>query len=301
MKKELIVICIPVFNEADNIVKLIKNLNSFINTNNFSDIYKFEVIFYDDGSTDKTSTIIEENSNFIVFSSKTNRGLGYAIDFLFKEAYKLNPRGLIKLDGDNQMIVKDIETFLQYELENDVDIIYGNRFSNSNKYKMPIFRKLGSTFFKYFLKIYSIKINDPTNGFLYVNSRYLEDYKIFGSYNAAQQILIDSKLRNLSIGEVPVNLQQRSTGRSFIGIKYPLIVISNILMLTLYRSSVKFLLVPGILSLVFGVFLLFYDIYLWLTKQTELIVTNYVLFLFLIGGFQLVILSILFEFIKNRK
>jgi len=301
MKKELIVICIPVFNEADNIIKLIKNLNSFINTNNFSDNYKFEVIFYDDGSTDKTSTIIEENSNFTVFSSKTNRGLGYAIDFLFKEAYKLNPRGLIKLDGDNQMIVKDIETFLQYELENDVDIIYGNRFSNSNKYKMPIFRKLGSTFFKYFLKIYSIKINDPTNGFLYVNSRYLEDYKIFGSYNAAQQILIDSKLRNLSIGEVPVNLQQRSTGRSFIGIKYPLIVISNILMLTLYRSSVKFLLVPGILSLVFGVFLLFYDIYLWLTKQTELIVTNYVLFLFLIGGFQLVILSILFEFIKNRK
>lgn len=301
MKKELIVICIPVFNEADNIIKLIKNLNSFINTNNFSDIYKFEVIFYDDGSTDKTSTIIEENSNFTVFSSKTNRGLGYAIDFLFKEAYKLNPRGLIKLDGDNQMIVKDIETFLQYELENDVDIIYGNRFSNSNKYKMPIFRKLGSTFFKYFLKIYSIKINNPTNGFLYVNSRYLEDYKIFGSYNAAQQILIDSKLRNLSIGEVPVNLQQRSTGRSFIGIKYPLIVISNILILTLYRSSVKFLLVPGILSLLFGVFLLFYDIYLWVTKQTELIVTNYVLFLFLIGGFQLVILSILFEFIKNRK
>lgn len=301
MKKELIVICIPVFNEADNIIKLIKNLNSFINTNNFSDIYKFEVIFYDDGSTDKTSTIIEENSNFTVFSSKTNRGLGYAIDFLFKEAYKLNPRGLIKLDGDNQMIVKDIETFLQYELENDVDIIYGNRFSNSNKYKMPIFRKLGSTFFKYFLKIYSIKINDPTNGFLYVNSRYLEDYKIFGSYNAAQQILIDSKLRNLSIGEVPVNLQQRSTGKSFIGIKYPLIVISNILILTLYRSSVKFLLVPGILSLLFGVFLLFYDIYLWVTKQTELIVTNYVLFLFLIGGFQLVILSILFEFIKNRK
>jgi len=301
MKKELIVICIPVFNEADNIIKLIKNLNSFINSNSFSDIYKFEVIFYDDGSTDKTTTIIKENTNFTVFSSKTNRGLGFAIDFLFKEAYKLNPKGLIKLDGDNQMTVKDIETFLQYELENNVDIIYGNRFSNSNKYKMPIFRKIGSTFFKYFLKIYSIKINDPTNGFLYVNSRYLEDYKIFGSYNAAQQILIDSKLRNLSIGEVPVNLQQRSTGRSFIGIKYPLIVISNILMLTLYRSSVKFLLVPGILSLVFGVFLLFYDIYLWLTKQTELIVTNYVLFLFLIGGFQLVILSILFEFIKNRK
>jgi len=301
MKKELIVICIPVFNEADNIIKLIKNLNSFINSNSFSDIYKFEVIFYDDGSTDKTTTIIKENTNFTVFSSKTNRGLGFAIDFLFKEAYKLNPKGLIKLDGDNQMTVKDIETFLQYELENNVDIIYGNRFSNSNKYKMPIFRKIGSTFFKYFLKIYSIRINDPTNGFLYVNSRYLEDFKIFGSYNAAQQILIDSKLRNLSIGEVPVNLLQRSTGRSFIGIKYPLIVISNILILTLYRSSVKFLLVPGIFSLLFGVFLLFYDIYFWVTKQTEVIVTNYVLFLFLIGGFQLVILSILFEFIKNRK
>ena len=44
------------------------------------------------------------------------------------------------------------------------DVIYGNRFNKKLKYKMPLFRKLGSTFFKYLLKIFSINVSDPTNG-----------------------------------------------------------------------------------------------------------------------------------------
>ncbi len=301
MKKDLIVICVPLFNEADNVLNVINDIDDFIENTTFAKIYEFNVIFYNDGSTDNTSEIIQKNSSHKLISSPTNKGLGHAIDCLFFEAKKLNPKGVIKLDGDNQMDVYEIDNFLNHEKNKKIDVIYGNRFKSSKKYKMPIFRKIGSIFFRYLLRIYSLKINDPTNGFIYVSMRYLEDYKIFGSYNAAQQILIDAKLRKLVVGEVEVTLLQRSTGRSFIGIKYPLIVISNILILTLYRSSVKFLLVPGILGLLLGSFLLIYDIFLWATRRSDLIITNYVLFLFLIGGFQLVILSILFEFIKNKK
>ena len=301
MRKDLIVICVPLFNEADNILQVVNDIDSYIENTIFAKIYDFDVIFYDDGSTDNTSEIIKKNSSHKLISSPTNNGLGHAIDHLFSEANKLNPKGVIKLDGDNQMNVSEIDNFLNHEKNTKLDVIYGNRFKSSKKYKMPIFRKIGSIFFRYLLKVYSLKINDPTNGFIYVNKRYLEDYKIFGSYNAAQQILIDARLRNLYVGEVEVTLLQRSTGRSFIGIKYPLIVISNILILTLYRSSVKFLLVPGILGLLFGSVLLIYDIFLWATRRSDFIITNYVLFLFLIGGFQLVILSILFEFIKNKK
>ncbi len=301
MKKDLIVICVPLFNEADNILNVVDDIDSYIENTAFSKFYDFNVIFYNDGSTDNTSEIIQNNSSHRLISSPTNKGLGHAIDCLFFEAKKLNPKGVIKLDGDNQMNVNEIDNFLNHEKNTQLDVIYGNRFKSSKKYKMPLFRKIGSIFFKYLLSVYSLKINDPTNGFIYVSRRYLEDYKIFGSYNAAQQILIDAKLRKLLVGEVEVSLIQRSTGRSFIGIKYPLIVISNILILTLYRSSVKFLLVPGILGLLFGGVLLIYDIFLWVTKRSDFIITNYVLFLFLIGGFQLVILSILFEFIKNKK
>ncbi len=301
MRKDLIVICVPLFNEADNILQVVNDIDSYIENTIFAKIYDFDVIFYDDGSTDNTSEIIKKNSSHKLISSPTNNGLGHAIDHLFSEANKLNPKGVIKLDGDNQMNVSEIDNFLNHEKNTKLDVIYGNRFKSSKKYKMPIFRKIGSIFFRYLLKVYSLKINDPTNGFIYVNKRYLEDYKIFGSYNAAQQILIDARLRNLYVGEVEVTLLQRSTGRSFIGIKYPLIVISNILILTLYRSSVKFLLVPGILGLLFGSVLLIYDIFLWVTQRSDFIITNYILFLFLIGGFQLVILSILFEFIKNKK
>ena len=105
----------PSFNEADNILNVVDDIDSYIENTAFSKFYDFNVIFYNDGSTDNTSEIIQNNSSHRLISSPTNKGLGHAIDCLFFEAKKLNPKGVIKLDGDNQMNVNEIDNFLNHE------------------------------------------------------------------------------------------------------------------------------------------------------------------------------------------
>ena len=63
MKKDLIVICVPLFNEADNILNVLDDIDSYIENTAFSKFYDFNVIFYNDGSTDNTSEIIQNNSS----------------------------------------------------------------------------------------------------------------------------------------------------------------------------------------------------------------------------------------------
>ena len=165
---------------------------------------------------------------------------------------------------------------------------------------MPKLRKLGSVFFKYLLIVFGINISDPTNGFVYLSKKYLNDYKIVGSYNAAQQILIDAKLRNLQIAEVDITIENRSVGNSFIGIKYPVIVISNIIALLLFRRTMRYLISPGLITLLSGIILLVINVINWITGDKQTIITDDILILLIIVGMQLAFTGFLLEIYKNQ-
>ena len=198
------------------------------------------------------------------------------------------------------MDINDIEIFLENGLYQESDVIYGNRFHKNSSYKMPLLRKLGSSFFKLLMRTFSIKTSDPTNGFIYLNRKYIENFKIIGNYNAAQQILLDAKLRDLKTHEVDINLNIRSIGKSFIGIKYPIIVTSNLIALYVYKKTIRMLIAPGIIFLIIGLIILFYDIFLWATGAKDQIISDQVLILFIIFGAQLSITGFLIEIFKSR-
>ena len=290
-------ICIPVFNEEENIHQLIEKTKNFIKDKE----QNFNIIVYDDGSTDKTLEILESFKDITVLKGIENNGLGHAIQKLLDFSVKIGVDGIFKIDGDNQMEVKEIENFFKFSNFDSSDVIYGNRFNKKLKYKMPLFRKLGSTFFKYLLKIFSINVSDPTNGFIYLSKKYLQNYKILGSYNAAQQILLDAKLRNLNIHEVDVTINSRTTGLSIIGIKYPVIVISNLLALLVYRKTTRYLISPGIIIFLGGIILFIINIINWLIGAKTTIISDNILILMIIVGLQLAISGFLLETYKNNR
>ena len=116
------------------------------------------------------------------------------------------------------MDVNEIDLFIEVILKNNYDLIQG-RFLLSKDFKASGFKKVGMKFFSIILKSFGINIEDTSNGFIYVSKKWLEDYKIIGSYNAAQQIILDTKLRNLSFSQINVTIKNRSSGNSFVGIK----------------------------------------------------------------------------------
>ena len=292
-------ICIPVYNEEENLPTFIQDLNKFIKdseTNKFC----FEVVFYNDGSTDKSMSILK-NEEFTVLSELNNKGLGYAINQLFMYSKTQEVDGVIKLDCDGQMDIFQINSFLELINKNNPDLIQGNRFNISDSFRFGLIKKIGMLFFRTLFKILGIKIADTTNGFIFVSKKWLEDYKIIGNYNAAQQIILDTKLRGLNLMEIDVKIKNRKAGKSFIGIRYPVNVISSMVALILFRKSNKLLIAPGIVILLSGVFVFINDLVLWMSgKEDKIISNNIVIFLFFIG-LQMVSFGVIIEFLKKQK
>ena len=298
MGKRTYNICIPVFNEEENLDALIENLRNFVK--NKPSKNTFNIVFYDDGSTDNTLKVLDKYEDIFVIEGVENKGLGHSIKALLNYSVSTNVDGVFKIDGDNQMKIDEISNFLNHDDFLSTDVIYGNRFNSKLKYTMPKLRKLGSVFFKYLLIVFGINISDPTNGFVYMSKKYLNDYKIVGSYNAAQQILIDAKLRNLQIAEVDITIENRSVGNSFIGIKYPVIVISNIIALLLFRRTMRYLISPGLITLLSGIILLVINVINWITGDKQTIITDDILILLIIVGMQLAFTGFLLEIYKNQ-
>lgn len=300
MSTKTINICVPVYNEAVNLDNFYQDLQntSLILQNKYG--INLNTVFFDDGSIDNTREKLRDLKDVELLYSNENKGLGSAIKELILYTKQTDAIGMFKVDGDGQMNLNDLEKFLDGEYYEDYDVIYGNRFHNNSNYEMPFLRKLGSKFFKFIMKIFSIKISDPTNGFIYLSRRYIDNSKIIGNYNAAQQILLDAKLRNLKIGEVDIELTERESGESFIGIKYPIIVISNLIALYVYRKTVRVLIAPGIALLFIGFLLLIYNIYMWLIGVKTQIISDQILILFIVFGSQLSITGFLIEIFKNR-
>ena len=296
--KNNFLIGIPTFNEEASILDVLKRIKSFISKNNKSDC-NFSVVFYDDGSTDNTVQSIKEKSDFNVIVGKTNKGLGHAMKNLFLYAKEKDVDGLIKLDGDGQMDPQEIPLFVKKFKDDSSDVIYGNRFFANSDYKMPLTRKLGSRFFRLFFSILGLKVKDPTNGFIFVSKKYLSDFYIFGNFNAAQQILLDSKIRKLKFEQIDINLKTRNAGDSFIGIRYPVYVITSMIGLLLYRKYNTYLMIPGLFLLILGLSLFAYNIFIWFTGEASAILSDPVLIIFLLIGFFMFITGLLIQLIKK--
>ena len=94
---------------------------------------------------------------------------------------------------------------------------------------MPLFRKIGSIFFKYLLSVYSLKNNDPTNGFIAFNANILnriEFDKTDNRYFFETDLLFRCGLYDVLISEVeiPTIYKNEKSGLNPIGesLRYPL-------------------------------------------------------------------------------
>ena len=300
MSKSTINICIPVFNEEKNIKKLYKDLKIKISDLEKEYDMSFKIIFFDDGSSDNSRQILGELEDIELLYVEENKGLGNAIRELCMHSKEKGVNGMFKVDGDGQMDLDDLDRFLENDMHKCKDVIYGNRFHKSSNYKMPLHRRFGSKIFKIFLKLFSIDISDPTNGFIYLSKKYLANSKIIGNYNAAQQILLDAKLRDLKIDEVDINLKQRSEGKSFIGIKYPIIVFGNLIGLYIYKRTLQTLIIPGLIIFLTGFLIFIYNIALWILSIKDTIISDDILFLFIILGAQLSITGFIINIFKEK-
>ena len=198
-------VIIPVYNEERNIEYVIEGVEKYCEN----------IIIVDDKSTDKSYEIIKNlqqrfSEKIIVLQNDKNSGIGYSVKKGMKKALELNNDIIIKFDGDNQHLPEDIPKFKTKLINEQLDLIKGNRFLiNEYSEPMPNLKILGNLITTNLQKLVSgnYKISDPNNGFLAIKKVVLNmvDFKkLKNNYYFENSLLIYISSMGLKIGEVPI-------------------------------------------------------------------------------------------------
>jgi glycosyltransferase involved in cell wall biosynthesis len=143
MKK--IIVIVPAYCEEEMIyttVRALKEIKSSIDKMGFT----FLIYVIDDGSTDKTAEKAQLAGADKIITLRVNQGLGSAVRTGLQVAKRDQAAISVKFDADLQHDPKDIPAIIQPILDDEAEIVYGNRFEKIN-YKMEFIRRTGNMVF----------------------------------------------------------------------------------------------------------------------------------------------------------
>ena len=225
----LISIIIPLFNEEDNLENLIKKLIK--NTKSIES--KFEFIFVNDGSTDKSLNIIKKlkQKNFKIISLVRNFGQTAAI-----MAGIDNSKGeiIIMMDGDGQNDPSDIDKLLDMIKNNGFDVVSGWRFKRNDSFFRVLFSKIANKLLSFFL---NLELHDYGCTLKAYKRDIIKNIKLYGEMH--RLIPFYAKLEGAKIGEVKINHFSRRFGKSKYGMSRIFKVLLDTILLVFFRRFIN--------------------------------------------------------------
>jgi len=193
-------VIIPVFNEAENIGQIIREIAT---------IYPdYEIIVVNDGSTDETAEVAK-GAGAIVFSHPYNIGNGAAIKSGIRIA---SGDVLVFMDGDGQHDPRDIKKML--DLFPDYDMVVGAR---PKGHQASLWRALGNRVYNGFASyVAKFSIEDLTSGFRAVKAEIARSflYLLPNTYSYPTTMTLGVLRSGRSVKYVPIQSKKRSKGKS---------------------------------------------------------------------------------------
>jgi len=276
---------IPLYNEEDNVKPLYLSIKKVVEKLQKS----YEIIFIDDGSTDKTFTLLEkisrEDKHIKIIKFRGNFGQSAAMAAGFEAA---QGKVVISMDGDLQNDPQDIPNLLQ-KLDEGYDVVSGWRKNRKDKF---LVRKIPSKIAnKLICSVTKVKLHDTGCSLKAYRAEIIKRITLYGELHRFIPAL--AKIEGAKIAEIVVNHHPRKFGKS----KYNLTRTFKVIMdLTTLNFLMKYLHKPlqffgaiGILLNVLGIVTLFWIacrllIYKFPVIQLNILIT--VAFLLLAGGVQ---------------
>jgi len=224
-----VIVVVPAYNEEERIADAVRALRREGERLAQRGI-DLRVYVVDDGSRDRTRALAEEAGAHRVLRHRVNRGLGAAVRTGLAAARADGADIAVKFDADLQHDPADIHDLVRPILEDEADVVYGNRFERI-EYRMPFVRRVGNLVFTGLMRwLTGWPVRDSQPGIFAVARAYLEVFFLPGDYNYTQQVLLDAYLKGMRFEQVPVTFRKRTTGRSFVSFRYPFKVLPQIVM-----------------------------------------------------------------------
>lgn len=218
----MISLIIPLYNEEDNVLVYDKELFPMIASISIDCDEKFQYIFVDDGSTDKTRHFLEQILHNLpdatLISHGTNRGLGAAIRTGIQNA---KGQLLIILDADLTFRPENIKDLLFGFRKSDADCVSGSPYLHEDHLKNVAIHRLVIS--KTINGIYRLLLGEHITSIspifrLYKRSSLENISLVSNNFEINAEILAKLLISGKKVYEVPVPLYQRQLGVSKINI-----------------------------------------------------------------------------------
>lgn len=193
-------VVVPVYNEEGNVAELHKEIKAVCEANN----YEYEIIFVNDGSSDKTEEMCKTLRPLKYIGLRRNFGQTAAMDAGIKAAqYDY----IATLDGDRQNDPADIPMMIKYLEENDLDVVSGWRKNRKDK-PLKKFTSRGANFLRYLLV--HDGIHDSGCSLKVYRKECFEHVTLYGEQHRFIPAIL--KIKGFRVGEVVVNHRPRTAG-----------------------------------------------------------------------------------------
>jgi len=204
-------VVIPLLNEKESLRELTDSILDVMKSYNFS----YEIIFIDDGSSDKSWDIIEELSS----KSNTIKGIKFQRNYGKSQALhagflKSQGQVVFTMDADLQDDPREIPTMYDMIMNDDFDIVSGWK---KKRFDSVIFKNIPSKIFNFAARTTSgIKLNDFNCGLKAFKKGVIKSINVYGEMHRYIPILAKNEGYK-KIGEKIVNHRARKYGKTKFG------------------------------------------------------------------------------------
>ncbi len=194
----LISIVIPAYNEEKSLETVITRTHSTL-----QNLYPYEIIVVDDGSTDKTS-FVANKKNVVVVRNHKNCGKGDALKIGFCYC-----KGdvIVTMDADGSNQPEELPQLIRPILKDEFDVVIGSRFRGSiENGAIKSFNLFGNKIFNLLIRILSWKqVTDSLSGFRALNRKALASLNTTSmGYEIEAEMTIELIKKGFTLGEIPI-------------------------------------------------------------------------------------------------
>ena len=195
-----LIIQIPCLNEEESLPKTLADLPTSING-----IDTIETLVINDGSTDRTVEVAKQCSVDHIISFTKQKGLARAFSAGLDAALKAGADIIVNTDADGQYKGEDIPRLIVPILEEQADIVIGNRDIENIKQFSWIKKRLqriGSTVVRH---LAGSTIADATTGFRAYNREAALNLNIISDYTYTLESIIQAESKDLAIANITIS------------------------------------------------------------------------------------------------